>query len=81
MEGIEPLADAYDSVDEILAASQEELIADNGIGDRRATKILHRHTSKPQDRIRETSGKRTIAAVEDDEGVLRLPEELEDETE
>jgi len=81
MEGIESLADTYDSVDEILAASQEELTADNGIGDRRTTKILHRHSSKPQDRIRETSGKRTIAAVEDDEGVLRLPEELEDETE
>jgi len=71
------LANEYESVDEILAADREELKQVPGIGERRATKILHRHSDKLKERIEETSQKRTIAAVEDEDGILRLPEELE----
>ncbi|PSQ49425.1 hypothetical protein BRD19_04005 [Halobacteriales archaeon SW_7_65_23] len=77
-DGVEALADEYDSVDEILAASREELTSVKGISDRRANKILHRHSSKLAKRMRETSDSRTIPVIEDEDGVLRLPEELED---
>jgi transcription elongation factor Elf1 len=76
-DGVEALADEYDSVDEILAASREELTSVKGISDRRANKILHRHSSKLAKRMRETSDSRTIPVIEDEDGVLRLPEELE----
>jgi transcription elongation factor Elf1/glutaredoxin len=77
-DGVEALADEYDSIDEILAASREELTSVKGISDRRANKILHRHSSKLAKRMRETSDSRTIPVIEDEDGVLRLPEELED---
>jgi len=75
---IEALADEYDSVDEIVSASREELTAITGIGERRATEILHRRSDKLKQRMQETSDERTIPVVEDADGVLRLPEEFED---
>lgn len=74
------LADEFDSVDDIITASRSELTAISGIGDRRVSHILHRHSELLEQRIDETSDQRTIPVIEDD-GVLRLPEELEDRNE
>lgn len=78
-EGIKALADAYDSVDEIIAASRDELTSMSGISDQRASKILHRHSDELTQRIEETSDSRTIPVIEDVDGVLRLPGELKDD--
>lgn len=75
---VEALADEFDSVDEIVTASREELTAINGIGERRATEILHRRSDKLKQRIKGTNNNRTIEVIEDKDGILRLPEEYED---
>lgn len=73
---VELLADHFDSVREITRASRSELTTISGIGDRRADRILHRHSQPLKQRLRETKGS-TIPVIEDDEGVLRLPQEYE----
>lgn len=77
-DAVEALANEYSSVDEIVTASRDELTDIAGIGDRRATEILHRRSDKLKQRIQETTDDRTVPVIEDESGILRLPEEFED---
>jgi NAD-dependent DNA ligase len=72
----EALADEFESLDDILAASRDTLESVDKIGERRASKILHRRSDALEQRMQERAG--AVPAVEDAEGVLRLPEEFED---
>ena len=73
---VEKLADNFDSLDEILSASREELTEISGIGDTLASRILHRYSRKAKDRL---EGRKTgIFVIPDKDGILRLPEEYED---
>lgn len=77
-DAVEALIEEYDSVDEIVSASRDELTEISGIGEQRATEILHRRSEKLKQRMQKTSDDRTIPVIEDENGVLRLPEEFED---
>lgn len=73
----ESLSEHFDSVDEILTASREELTEVPGVGNSRANKILHRYSHKAKQRLE--GRKSGIIVIPDEEGVLRLPEEFEND--
>lgn len=72
----EMLAENFDSLDDVLSATREELTKIQGIGDTRASKILHRYSSAAKERME--GRKSGILVIPDQDGVLRLPEEFED---
>lgn len=72
----ELLSEHFDSLDDVLSASREELTEIQGIGDARASKILHRYSSAAKERME--GRKSGILVIPDQDGVLRLPEEFED---
>lgn len=70
------LTEHFDSLDEILEATREELTEISGIGDVRATKIIHRYSGKAKERLEDR--KSGVLVIPDREGILRLPQEFEE---
>lgn len=71
----ETLAEHFDSVDEILTASREQLTDIPRIGDTRASNILHHYSDEAKQRLE--GRKSGILVIPDENGVLRLPSEFE----
>ncbi|MFB6118635.1 hypothetical protein [Halosegnis sp.] len=69
------LAESFDSLAAIRRASRAELESVDGVDTQRASTVLHRHS--PALTAALAGGRGAVAAVQDDEGVLRLPDELD----
>lgn len=73
------LASEYDSFEEIILASEEELQAIDQFGEGRSAKIRNRYSNEVREYIAsdEYATDTELPLIEDDDGVLRLPSEFE----
>ena len=72
------LAIEFASMEEVILASKEELQSVDGIGEKTSTKIYDRYSQQTRNKIQSRSDSEDeIILIEDQNDVLRLPEEFE----
>lgn len=71
----EILAGAADSLDDVILASEEDLKQIDGIGEKRAAYIRDRYSNAVRDHVQEHGTTGDVVLVEDENEVLRLPDE------
>lgn len=73
------IAAEFDSFEAIVLADEDELRSVNGVGETRASQIYNRYSDRVREYVasEEYSKDTTLPLIEDQYGVLRLPEEFD----
>lgn len=78
-EAIELLASRFDSPEEVILADPEQLADVEGINTHIADKIHHRYSDRVRSTVKDDSNASELILVEDQDGVLRVPDEYEEQ--